>query len=105
VASSNCCRLISIRMELPRWSQATAAFSRATASASRLRIRATVCRPTLNRRADRRRVGGELLRHEIDKPLVPIVAAQPDVAVGGQGVEPVPRICITVTSNVPPPRS
>ena len=47
----------------------------------------------------------ELLGHVVDQPLVPIVAAELHVAVGRQGDELVPRISITVTSNVPPPRS
>ena len=47
----------------------------------------------------------ELLGHEVHQPLVPVVAAQPHVAVGGQGEELGAAISITVTSNVPPPRS
>ena len=47
----------------------------------------------------------KFLGHEIDQPLIPVVAAEPHVAVGGQGGEFVPAISITVTSNVPPPRS
>ena len=51
-------------------------------------------------------VGGEeLLGQVVDQALVEILAAQPHVAVGGQGAERVPSISRIVTSKVPPPRS
>ena len=57
-------------------------------SAWRLRTRARACPPMPgSSRGSTWCSADEALGHEIDQPLVPVVAAQADVAVGGQGDE------------------
>ena len=47
----------------------------------------------------------EFLRHVIDDDVVPILAAEPMIAVGRDHLDVWPSIRMIVTSNVPPPRS
>ena len=106
VACSNCCRTISIRAVVPRQSQVTAAFCRAergrlaSSQASRS-LPAAKGSPRGSRpcsAANRSATRSTSRRSQSHPPR----HTSPSVA---RALNSVPRICTTVTSKVPPPRS